>query len=159
MTGIAARIGSLVLAAVLNTALCLAVFRILTPKEISTRSLVPGCLIAGLLFTVLQAFGALLVVHQLRHMTQVYGFFATVIGLLSWLCLAAQITVCAAETNTVLARRLWPRSLRQPPLTEGDQQVLESIARQEERRPEQHVDVAFDDESPPAEDHGDKPGP
>lgn len=142
--GTAARIGALALSAILNTALCLACFRILTPKEVSTRSLLPGCLIAGPLFTVLQAFGAVLVVHQLRHTTQVYGFFATVIGLLSWLYLAAQVTVYATETNVVLARRLWPRSLRQPPLTEGDQQALESIARQEERRPEQHIDVSFD---------------
>ncbi|MDH6118923.1 YihY family inner membrane protein [Kitasatospora sp. GAS204A] len=155
LAGTVARIGALVLSGLVNTALCLACFRILTPKQITMRALVPGCAFAGPLFTLLQAFGAVLVTHQLRHATEVYGFFATVIGLLSWLYLVAQVTVYAAETNVVLARRLWPRALVQPPLTESDQEVLESITRQEERRPEQHIDVVFDD---PAHDPGDEDG-
>ncbi|MFE2726847.1 YihY/virulence factor BrkB family protein [Kitasatospora sp. NPDC059327] len=152
LAGTGARIGALVLSALVNTALSLACFRILTPKEIGTRALLPGCAIAGPLFTLLQAFGALLVTHQLRHATQVYGFFSTVIGLLSWLYLVAQVTVYAAETNVVLARRLWPRGLIQPPLTDSDEEVLESLIRQEERRPEQHIDVAFDDPHKPADE-------
>ncbi|MEW1635914.1 YihY/virulence factor BrkB family protein [Streptomyces sp. NPDC093801] len=145
LSGAPARAGGLVLSAAVNTGLCLACFRILTPPQIRWRAMLPGSVVAGPLFTVLQAFGAVLVAHQLRHATQVYGFFATVIGLLSWLFLAAQITVYAAETNVVRARRLFPRSLLQPPLTEGDERVLSAIACQEERRPEQHVDVGFDD--------------
>ncbi|MFK0191968.1 YhjD/YihY/BrkB family envelope integrity protein [Kitasatospora sp. NPDC090308] len=155
--GPAARIGGLLLAAVLNTLLFLACLWILTPKEVPVRSLWPGSFLAGPLFTLLQAFGAALVTHQLRHATAVYGFFATVIGLLSWLYLAAQVTVYAAETNTVLARRLWPRSLLQPPMTGPDEQVLGDIARQEERRPEQRVDVDFTDE--PREDGPREDGP
>ncbi|MFJ6774078.1 YihY/virulence factor BrkB family protein [Kitasatospora sp. NPDC091257] len=141
-----ARVGGLLISALLNATVCLACFRVLTPKEVPVRALWPGCALAGPLFTLLQAFGALLVTHELRHAGQVYGFFATVIGLLSWLYLAAQITVYAAETNVVLARRLWPRSILQPPLTDADEDVLSSVARQEERRPEQHVDVSFHDE-------------
>jgi YihY family inner membrane protein len=166
LAGIAARIGALVLSALLNTGLCLACFRILTPRQVPARALLPGCAIAGPLFTVLQAFGAVLVAHQLRHATQIYGFFATVIGLLFWLLLNAQVTVYAAETNVVLGRRLYPRSLLQPPLTGPDEQVLEDIARQQRRRPEQHVDVTFDDhareEPPPApvdDDARDQPPP
>ncbi|MFG2696457.1 YihY/virulence factor BrkB family protein [Kitasatospora sp. NPDC048407] len=143
LAGTLARVGGLLLSAVLNTAVFMACLRILTPKEVPTRRLLPGSLVAGPLFTVLQAFGAVLVAHQLRHATAVYGFFATVIGLLSWLYLASQITVYASETNVVLARRLWPRSLLQPPLTGPDQDVLESLALQEERRPEQRVAVEF----------------
>ncbi|TQF01155.1 YihY/virulence factor BrkB family protein [Kitasatospora acidiphila] len=141
--GVPARIGALVLSVLLNVALFLACFRILTPKDIGLRALLPGCLLAGPLWTALQAFGGLLVTHQLRHATQIYGFFATVIGLLAWLYLGAQLTVYAAEVNVVLARRLWPRSMVQPPLTVKDEQVLAAIARQEERSPEQHVDVDF----------------
>ncbi|MDH6574633.1 YihY/virulence factor BrkB family protein [Kitasatospora sp. MAP5-34] len=158
LAGSAARIGALLLSALINTALCLACFRILTPAEVPTRALMPGCAVAGPLFTVLQAFGALLVTHQLRHATEVYGFFATVIGLLSWLYLAAQVTVYAAETNVVLHRHLWPRSLVQPPLTGPDEEVLGAVARQEERRPEQHVDVAFTDEAAQPEDDPRPPG-
>ncbi|MEV4557964.1 YihY/virulence factor BrkB family protein [Kitasatospora sp. NPDC049285] len=155
LAGTAARIGALVLSALVNSALCLACFRILTPKPIALRSLLPGCALAGPLYTLLQAFGAILVTHQLRHATEVYGFFATVIGLLSWLFLVAQVTLFAAETNVVLARRLWPRSLVQPPLTESDQRVLESVTLQEERRPEQHIDVEFEDPAPSSADEED----
>ncbi|MFF8773040.1 YihY/virulence factor BrkB family protein [Kitasatospora sp. NPDC015120] len=157
--GLPARIGALVVSALLNSALCLACFRVLTPHDVPTRALWPGCLLAGPLFTALQAFGSLLVAHELRHAGQVYGFFATVIGLLSWLYLTAQVTVYAAETDVVLARRLWPRSLLQPPLTEADEQVLASVARQEERRPEQRVDVSFHDPDPDQADAGEGEGP
>jgi uncharacterized BrkB/YihY/UPF0761 family membrane protein len=54
----------------------------------------------------------------------VYGVFAVVIVLLSWLYLSSQMLLYAAELNVVLARRLWPRSLLQPPLTEPDRRVL-----------------------------------
>lgn len=40
------------------------------------------------------------------------GLFATVIGLLSWVSLAAQIVLIAAEINAVRSTGLWPRSLR-----------------------------------------------
>ncbi|MER7757887.1 YihY/virulence factor BrkB family protein [Kitasatospora sp. NPDC097643] len=159
LAGLPARVGGLLVSALLNAALCLLCFRVLTPKEVPTRALWPGCALAGPLFTLLQAFGAVLVAHELRHAGQVYGFFATVIGLLFWLYLAAQITVYAAETNVVLARRLWPRSILQPPLTDADEEVLSSVARQEERRPEQHVDVSFHDEDEEDGDEQDEDGP
>jgi hypothetical protein len=54
------------------------------------------------------------------------------------------VTLYAAELNAVLARRLWPRSLAPPPLGPADEQVLEDLAKQEERRPEQRVEVSFD---------------
>jgi hypothetical protein len=43
----------------------------------------------------------------------------------------------------VRARRLWPRSILQPPLTDADQRALTDLARQEERRPEETVNVEF----------------
>ena len=51
----------------------------------------------------------------------------------------------AAEANVVWARRLWPRSLVQPPLTAADQRVLAAITEQNVRRPEQRVSVHFDE--------------
>jgi len=72
--------------------------------------------------------------------------------LLSWLYLAAQLLLYAAEINVVLARRLWPRSLLQPPLTEPDKRVLTALAEMEERRPEQTVEVSFSPEPGVPED-------
>jgi len=72
----------------------------------------PGAVIAGTAWTVLQFAGALLVNHQLRHLSNLYGTFATVLGLIWWLALASLITVLAAEANVVLTRRRWPTTLR-----------------------------------------------
>jgi hypothetical protein len=63
--------------------------------------------------------------------------------LLSWLYLSAQVLLYAAEVNVVLARRLWPRSLLQSPLTGPDQQVLAVLAQIEERLPEETIEVRF----------------
>lgn len=145
--GALAWIGGLLGSVAVNIGLYLACFRILTPKEVTLRQLLPGCLVAGPFWTALQTFGGILVAHQLRHSTQVYGFFGTVLGLISWLYLAARITMYAAEVNVVRARRLWPRSLTQPPLTPADREVLDALVRQEERRPEQQVLTSFRDQS------------
>ena len=94
-----------------------------------------GAAVAGVLFTLLQALGGYLVGHNLKHAQAVYGFFAVVLGLMSWLFLSAQVMLYGAEVNVVRARRLWPRSVLQPPPAEADQRALVDLARQEERRP------------------------
>ena len=154
--GPVAWVAGLIGSVIVNTALYLACFRITTPEVIPWRQLLPGCLFAGPAWTALQTGGGVLIAHQLRHSTQVYGFFGTVLGLLWWLFLAAQITMYAAEANVVRARRLWPRTLMQPPLNKADRQVLGAIAEQEERRPEQHVEATFTDGSEPIA-HGRRP--
>ena len=45
--------------------------------------------------------GGYIVDHQLRHASSTYGVFAIVIGLLSWLYLAANVTLLSAEINVV----------------------------------------------------------
>jgi YihY family inner membrane protein len=118
-------------------------FRILTPRVVSSRCLVPGAVIGGILWTVLQAVGAVLVWHALRGASELYGTFAIVLGLLAWIKLGVTLSVYSAEFNTVLARHLWPRNLVQPPLTVADQESLAAQATENQRRPEQRVDVSF----------------
>jgi YihY family inner membrane protein len=129
--------------AVVNTLLFLVGFRVLTVRNIPLRSLLPGAVLAALAWALLQWLGGWYVGRQLTRATNTYGTFALVIGLLSWLYLAATVTLYAAELNAVRARRLWPRSLAPPPLGRADEQVLEDLAKQEERRPEQRVEVSF----------------
>ena len=124
-------------------------FRALTPKGVPTRSLLPGAITGGILWTVLQVLGAWLV-HHFLHSNSVYGVFATVLGLMAWIYLAVEITVYCAEINVVLNRRLWPRSIVQPPLTEADRASMALQALQNQRRPEQHVEVTFNDRPPDA---------
>ena len=100
----------LLAAAAANVAMFFAAFRVLTPKGVPTRKLVPGVVAGGLAWTVLQAIGTIVVAH-FRHTDAVYGAFATVLVLLAWISLSVEITVYAAELNVVLARKLWPLEL------------------------------------------------
>jgi uncharacterized BrkB/YihY/UPF0761 family membrane protein len=107
----------------------------------------PGALVAALAWESLQLAGGYIVDHQVRHASSTYGVFAIVIGLLSWLYLAANVTLLSAEINVVLRRRLWPRSfslITEQPLTPGDEHALRQRAQVEERRSDEDVDVAFE---------------
>jgi hypothetical protein len=87
-------------------------FRLLTATEIGWRCLRGGAAAAAAGYELLQLVGSFYVSHILRHASNVYGTFALVIGLLSWLYLTATVVLVAAEANVVATRRLWPRSLR-----------------------------------------------
>jgi YihY family inner membrane protein len=140
---------AVVVEVVVNAGMYLGAFRILTPRGVPTRDLMPGAATAGVGWTVLQVGGAYLIHHYL-HSSSVYGVFATVLGLVAWIYLAAEITVYCAEVNVVLARKLWPRSLIQPPLTEADRASLALQALGSQRREEQRVEVTFADREPGA---------
>jgi uncharacterized protein (DUF58 family) len=105
----------------------------------------PGAVVGAVLWTALQSFGNYLVTHQVAKASNTYGVFATVIGLLFWLYMGAQLSLYAAEINVVRVKRLWPRSLVQPPLSEGDKRSFEHEAQVEVRREEQKVSVSFDE--------------
>jgi uncharacterized BrkB/YihY/UPF0761 family membrane protein len=138
-----------ILVAAANIVMFFLSFRVLTQKGVPTRELVPGAAAGGLAWTVLQAPGTYVVGH-LRETDAVYGAFATVLVLLAWISFSMEITVYAAELNVVLARRLWPRSIVQPPLTEADRAVLAAQALQNQRRDGQRVHVSYDDLPPRA---------
>jgi YihY family inner membrane protein len=139
------------LAAAFNAGMFIGAFRALTAKGVPTRQLLPGAITGGILWTVLQVLGTWLV-HHFLHSDSVYGVFGLVLGLLAWIYLAVQVTVYCAEINVVLARRLWPRTIIQPPLTEADRASMALQALQNQRRPEQHIEVTFDDRRPDAEE-------
>ena len=65
--------------------------------------------------------------------------------------------------NVVRSRRLWPRSLAPPPLGRPDERALEGLAKQEERLPDQRVEVSFDGDAEPGqggqEPEPQRPGP
>src|SRR4029450_13262397 len=161
--GLAVTLANLVAAALVNVGLFWLAFRVLTPRQIPTGQLALGAAVAGIGWQVLQAVGGYLVGHSLRHAGEVCGFFAIVLGLLPWLFLGAQLALYGAEVNVVRVRRLCPRSLLQPPLTEADQRALVHLAKQEERRPEEAIEVRFTvprpgpPPPPPAHPHGPAP--
>ena len=94
-------------------------FRVLTPKAVRTRSLLPGAIAAAIGFTALITVGSGLVAHQIRNSSETYGQFAVVIGLVGFLLILAKISMYAAELNVVLDRHLWPRPLREDKKTDA----------------------------------------
>ena len=114
------------------------------------RQLIPGALLAGAAWTALQAAGALVVSHFLKS-TSIYGVFSIVLALLAWIYLVIQVTVYSAEVNVVVARRLWPRSIVQPPLTAADREALVLQPLQNQRREDQRITVTLT-EQPDEED-------
>jgi uncharacterized BrkB/YihY/UPF0761 family membrane protein len=131
-------------AALANVGMFFAAFRILTPKAVVVRRLLPGAIIAGVSWTLLQLLGTYLV-HRFLRADSVYGVFATVLGLIAWIYVAVRLIVYAAEVNVVLSRHLWPRSIVQPPLLKADMESLSLQALQNQRRKDQHVEVTFDE--------------
>ena len=131
--------------ALMNLAVFLVAFRILTVADVGWRDVLPGAALAAIGWTLLQATGGYLVGRQLERAAPTYGFFAVVIGALTWLSLGAQLTLFAAELNVVLARGLSPRSLDPEDLTEADRRALTALAKVEERREEEDVDVRFEE--------------
>jgi YihY family inner membrane protein len=141
---LAVRVLAQALAVLANAGLYLAVFRVLTPKGVPTRDLVAGAITGGIAWTVLLAVGAYIVHRDLRT-ASAYGIFATVLVLAAWIYLGVRVTVYAAEVNVVLTRRLWPRTIVQPPLVEADRASIALQALQNQRREEESVRVSFTD--------------
>jgi membrane protein len=136
--------GAILLSMLVNFGLFLCAFRFMTSATIGTSRLWIGVGTATVLWEILQLVGGLYVNHVYRHASSVYSQFAIVIALLIWLRLGAQVTLYAAEVNTVVTRRLWPRSLFGPPEGRADQRTLTGLAKVEERDEIEQVEVTFD---------------
>jgi len=131
---------------ILNIGIATVAFKVLTVADITWQDVLPGAVFTGVILTLLQTFGGLLVTRTLKNASPTYGSFATVIGLLSFIYLGAQLTLYGAEINVVLKKHLWPRSLVDEP-TPGDEEVFTQRAKIEERRPEENIRVTFDQSS------------
>lgn len=95
---------------VINVGFYLWSFRALTPGPVPTRTLLPGAILGAVVFTLLTTLGTGLINHQLRNTSGTYGDFGSVIGLVAFLLLLAKLSIYAAELNTVLDQKLYPRS-------------------------------------------------
>jgi inner membrane protein YhjD len=142
--GVVEVLGGILVALAVNLLLFFTAFRLLTSEEIATGDLLPGVVVAAVLWQILQHIGGYYVEHVVRHAKETSGLFALVLGLLAWLYLGAQVTLLAAEVNVVRARRLWPRSFFSDHLLDADKRALTAVAEVEERVDEQNVEVSFD---------------
>jgi membrane protein len=142
------RVAAVLLAALTNTALFMLAFRVLTAREIPTRELRLGAVVAGIGWQIVQLTGTYFVSHALKGARETYGVFALVLGLIAWIYLLALVTVMAAEINVVAQRRLWPRALLTPftddvQLTSADKRSYTAYAESERHKGFETVDVDF----------------
>jgi membrane protein len=142
-SGTLAGVCAIVLSLAVDVALFLIAFRLLTSLDLPWRTWLPGAVLAGVIWEVLQTAGGLLFTHEFKRFNATYSTFAAVLTVMAILYLGAQVLVIAAEINVVLKRRLWPRGLMAP-LTDADRRALTAAAQMEERVAEQDVTVAFE---------------
>ena len=94
-------------AVVVNAAVLAASYRWLCARVQSWRQVAPGAITGGVVFAALQLTGTAIVGRAISNASPVYGNFATVIGLITWLGLHAAVALLGAELNHALpARRL-----------------------------------------------------
>jgi membrane protein len=152
LSGALGRVAATLVAVLLNIGLFWIGFRIATATEVRGRDMRLGAILAAVVWQVLQSVGGYFVGHQL-HTNSAYGVFAVVLGLLAWFYLEAQITLFVVELDVVRARRLWPRTIAPPPISEADLRAYQLYAKASQRRPELDIEVR---PAPPA---AGEPGP
>lgn len=111
VTGIAivSKILLLIFTTLINIGVLALSYRWLRTAWPSWRSVLPGAIVGGVLFAMLQLVGVAIVGRAIANASPVYGTFASVIGLLSWLSLHAVIALAGAELNKALVSDAPPR--------------------------------------------------
>lgn len=134
-------VGLALAAVAVNVLLYLVSFKVLCDRPLPLSALWPGAVIAGAATWLLQNGLANFLLRDAGDTRSTYGDFASVIVLLSYFFLLAQVTIVGAEVNVVRHERLWPRSLSTRHLTPADERALVAYARVEARLEGQRVDV------------------
>ncbi|MFD8612440.1 YihY/virulence factor BrkB family protein [Streptomyces sp. NPDC059631] len=165
------RVAAEALAVVLNAALLIASYRLLTRRRLPLRVLYGPALGAACAWQALLWGGTYYVDHVLQGATATYGLFGIVLGLLAWIYLGALVYLGTAEIGAVRCMRLWPRSLLTPftdrvHLSAGDQRAYRSYATTESFKGFEKITVHFDpppharpgDAHEPGDDEPGRPG-
>ena len=98
------RIALLAATVTINISVLAAMFRYLTAAEPTWRDVLPGAVIAGLLYSALQYFGTGIVREITNNASDTYGQFALVLGLVTWLSLLSISSLMSTELNAALVR-------------------------------------------------------
>jgi uncharacterized BrkB/YihY/UPF0761 family membrane protein len=133
------QVAAFAVALLLNVGLFWLAFRIATPKAVSWRELRLGAILAATAWQLLTFALAKGILHL--HSNSAYGIFGSVLALLAWFYLQAQITLYVVELDVVRSWRLWPRSLAPPPLTHADMRAYQAYAQRTQLRPELDISV------------------
>jgi membrane protein len=102
----------LVATAATNTMVLALCYRWLCSRRQQWRTVLPGAAVVGVIFAGLQLVGTAVVGRAIANASPVYGTFATVIGLMTWLSVHSLIALLGAELNAVLqSRRTQPATI------------------------------------------------
>jgi membrane protein len=147
--GIVLRVLALVLSIAVNAVVFVFAFRLATVRQLTLGQVLPGALIAAVLWQLLQTFGVSYVGHVVSHASATNGVFALVLGLLAFLYLAAVVGVLCVEVNVVRVDELYPRALLTPftddvHLTPGDRRSYTDQAKAQRSKGFEQVHVTFD---------------
>lgn len=115
-------------AVAVDVGLFLLAFRLLTDSQIGFRDVLPGAVFSGLSFWVLQTVSSVVITRYFTGAQSTYGSFATVITMLWWFYLQAQLTLLGMQLNVVLVRDYHPRGLVEGAPTDADRRVLQDYA-------------------------------
>ena len=132
------------IAIALDVGLFVAAFRMLTDREVGFRDVLPGAVLSGIVFWILQQVSSFIISRHLSGAQNTYGNFATVITMLWWFYLQAQVTLLGAQLNVVLKERLHPRSMVGGPETEADERTLRAHAEEATYHERHEVDSEVD---------------
>ena len=105
---------AIALALLVNGAVFVVTFRIFRPKGVRRRDVIPGAIVAAVIWQLLQIFGTVFVNNVVKNSGATYGVFALVLGLFAWIFLAAIGVVIGSVINVVRTKRLYPRALLTP---------------------------------------------
>jgi membrane protein len=132
-----------VIAIALDIGLFVAAFRMLTDRDVSTRDVLPGAVLSGVVFWILQSLSSLIISHYLSNAQSTYGTFATVITMLWWFYMTSIVTLLGAQLNVVLKERLYPRGLVDAPDTEADHRLYDNYAKERTYDENEQVHTSF----------------
>lgn len=126
------------------------VFRLAAARRHHLGRAAPGAVTVAVLWLVLQEVGQYYTTQILAGTEGMDAAFGVVLGLIGIIYVASFIGVIGIEVNVVLARRLWPRSLRtlfvdRPELTDADRRAYASYAQAQRHKTSEQVQVAFKD--------------
>jgi len=141
--GVVSRPVGYLIAVALDVGLFLAAFRLLTDREVATRDVLPGALLSGVVFWLLQLLSSLIISRYLHTAERAYGNFATVITMLWWFYLGSIVTLLGAQLNVVLKERLHPRGLVDSPATKADYRAYDAYAKERTYHQEEGVRTEF----------------
>lgn len=137
-------------------------FRLATARPVSIPEVLPGAVVAGLIWQLLQTFGSVYVKYVVSNATVTNGVFAVVLGLLAFLYVTSVSIVMCVEINVVRVDRLFPRALLAPftddvELTEGDKLTYTGQAEAQRSKPFEDIDVTFVDPPRSQSESGSEP--